>query len=127
MLSQVTQKLEEAFRSYNENPQPFNFEKLKSAIDTARSVGLTAVNSPVYKSAERFVKSMEDAKKAVNGDLDSKKVVKVTFKVWDVGGQEVCFHMHVFVLVSFSSNRHNIYRCSTRCDGCIYSGCQNSS
>ena len=61
---------------------------------------MTSENSPVYKSAKRFVESTEKTNAVVNGNLDPTKKPKATFKVLDVGGQEVCFLTHAITNIN---------------------------
>ena len=98
-LSHAEQQLGKIFRAFNLNPLPSVFKQLEIEMRTAHNRGLTVENSRVYKSAERFVKSTEKTKDVADEGFGSAEQKKVTFKIWDIGGQEVCTHTDVIMRI----------------------------
>ena len=98
MLPQAEQQLGTAVRAFNSNE--LSLVQLIKDMRTAHDFGLTTVNSAVYKSAERLVASTKKTKQVAREDFGSTKQKQVTFKVWDIGGQEVCFPAHVIMHTS---------------------------
>ena len=79
------QLLKQALAAYNKDTSKRN--ELKSAFTRAENAGCT--ESALYKHVHDLFEAMEKVAKEFN--VGTTHAEAVSYKMWDLGGQEVCF------------------------------------
>ena len=80
-------QLEMAFAAYNKDTK--TLDQLKIAFEAAKNASCT--ENEVYQDVDSLFKMTEEALSDFTGEADINDTI--IFKIWDMGGQQVCFCM----------------------------------